>query len=60
MWGVELPDAATAQRVVVQGLRHGVILLQAGPAGNVLSITPPLIISERQLVRAIDILEGLL
>jgi len=60
MWGLELSDAATAQRVVVDALRSGVILLQAGLSGNVISITPPLIISERQLFRALDILESLL
>jgi 4-aminobutyrate aminotransferase-like enzyme len=58
MWGVELSDAAKAQAVVIDALRQGVILLQAGPKGNVLSITPPLIISERQLFHAIDIVEA--
>jgi 4-aminobutyrate aminotransferase-like enzyme len=60
MWGIELADAATAQRVVTQALAQGVILLQAGPDGNVLSITPPLVITERQLYRAMDIVQGLL
>jgi 4-aminobutyrate aminotransferase-like enzyme len=60
MWGIELTDGATAQRVVTQSLARGVILLQAGAEGNVLSITPPLTIGERQLYRAMDILEGLL
>jgi 4-aminobutyrate aminotransferase-like enzyme len=56
MWGIELDDAKAAERVVKDALRAGVILLQAGPQGNVLSITPPLVISQRQLFRAIDIL----
>ena len=60
MWGIELTDGATAQRIVTQALAQGVILLQAGTEGNVLSITPPLMIGERQLYRAMDILEGLL
>lgn len=55
MWGVELRDGAQAERAVKDALKAGVILLQAGPQGNVLSITPPLVISERQLLRAIDI-----
>lgn len=55
MWGVEFADAATAERVVKNALKAGVILLQAGPQGNVVSITPPLVISQRQLFRAIDI-----
>ena len=59
MWGIELADGTTAARVVTQALAQGVILLQAGPEGNVLSITPPLVISERQLYRAMDQLERL-
>jgi 4-aminobutyrate aminotransferase-like enzyme len=57
MWGLELSDGVKAQRAVIEALRHGVVALQAGPQGNVLSITPPLIISEAQLFRAIDIVE---
>ena len=60
MWGVQLADGENAQRVVIEALRRGVILLQAGVQGNVLSITPPLVISERQLFRALDIVEGIL
>ncbi len=45
-----------AQAVVIEALRRGVILLQAGPNGDIISIAPPLIISERQLLHAIDIL----
>lgn len=57
MWGVELEDAASAERVVKGALARNVILLQSGPAGNVLSITPPLIISETALFHAIHIIE---
>jgi 4-aminobutyrate aminotransferase-like enzyme len=60
MWGIELADAAAAERVVKNALRAGVILLQAGPVGNVLSITPPLVITERQLSRALDIISEFL
>ncbi len=56
MWGVELRDGASAERVVKAALKAGVIVLQAGPDGNVLSITPPLVITQRQLFRAIEIL----
>jgi 4-aminobutyrate aminotransferase-like enzyme len=56
MWGVELRDAQQAAFVVKNALKAGVILLQAGPQGNVISITPPLVISQKQLVRALDIL----
>lgn len=56
VWGLELRDGAFAAKVVKDALRAGVIVLQAGPEGNVLSITPPLVISQRQAVRAIEIL----
>lgn len=56
MWGIEFADTATAQRLVKDALKAGVILLQAGPHGNVVSITPPLVISQRQLFRALDII----
>lgn len=60
MWGIQVLSAEYADRTVRAALARGVILLQAGPQGDVLSITPPLIISERQLNRAIDILEEVL
>jgi len=60
MWGIELKDAKTADAVVKAGLKKGLILLQSGVGGNVLSITPPLTITEKQLYHAIDLLEGLL
>ena len=60
MWGVQLRDAEHADRVVKAALARGVVLLQAGPAGDVLSITPPLVMTERQFNRAIDIVEEVL
>jgi 4-aminobutyrate aminotransferase-like enzyme len=60
MWGLELKDAKAADAVVKAGLQKGLILLQSGINGNVLSITPPLTITEKQLYHAVDLLEGLL
>jgi 4-aminobutyrate aminotransferase-like enzyme len=60
MWGIQVADAASADRIVKAALARGVILLQSGLAGDVLSITPPLVITERQLMRAIGIVEELL
>ncbi len=57
MWGIELSEVASAQGAVIDALRRGVIVLQSGVHGNVLSITPPLTIAQRQLFRAIDLLE---
>ncbi len=39
------PDPERASRVVVNGLQSGLILLSGGPAGNVLSFTPPFSLS---------------
>ena len=60
MWGIELEDAATADRIVKRALARGAMLLQAGLLGNVLSITPPLVMTERQCNRAVDIVEEVL
>jgi 4-aminobutyrate aminotransferase-like enzyme len=57
MWGIQLPDFPAVDRVVKHALRHGVIVLPAGPKGDVLSLTPPLVIEEEQLMAAISVLE---
>jgi len=55
MWGLECVDAsgeadgALAGSVVVGALRRGVVMLAAGPAGNVLQLAPPLVITHEQL-----------
>jgi 4-aminobutyrate aminotransferase/(S)-3-amino-2-methylpropionate transaminase len=55
MWGVELCSGERARRIVKAALARGVILLQAGVRGEVLSITPPLVIGEDELERAVSI-----
>ena len=60
MWGVELRDAAQADAVVKAALRLGLIILQTGRSGNVISIAPPLVIDREDLNRALDILEAAL
>lgn len=60
MWGIQLDGGATAERLVKACLKKGLILLQAGPAGDVISLTPPLVIEKQQLFRAIDIIEAAL
>ncbi len=57
MWGIQISDGARAERLVKDALQAGVIILQAGPQGDVIHLTPPLMISQKQLFRAIDILE---
>ncbi len=57
MWGIELDNAQAAEAVVKRALARGVMVLQAGLEGEVIALTPPLVITEAQLVRALDILE---
>ncbi|MFY9720185.1 MAG: aspartate aminotransferase family protein [Candidatus Cybelea sp.] len=58
LWGVQLRSAACAFAVVTSALRNGAIFAQSGVAGDVIAISPPLVIGEEQLARALDILEG--
>jgi 4-aminobutyrate aminotransferase-like enzyme len=58
MWGVELLNPETAYRLTQTLLGRGVIALAGGPEGRVLQLLPPLVISERQLRRALEILES--
>lgn len=60
MWGIELRDGTTAERTVREALARGLIVLQAGVRGEVLSITPPLVIGETELDGALDVLEDAL
>ncbi|MEO6834754.1 MAG: aspartate aminotransferase family protein [Candidatus Tumulicola sp.] len=58
LWGVQLANPGVAAATVKRALRAGLILLQSGAAGDVIAITPPLVITERQLARAVEILEA--
>jgi 4-aminobutyrate aminotransferase-like enzyme len=57
-WGIQLKDATASARAVERALDAGVIVLQAGVDGSVIAISPPLVIDESLLHRAIDILEA--
>ena len=52
-WGVQLADAAIAETAVRRALQAGLILLQSGSSGDVIAISPPLVITRRQLARAL-------
>lgn len=56
MWGIQCSDAGVAAAAMTGALREGVIILSAGVRGDVLSITPPLVISEEQLRCALETL----
>jgi 4-aminobutyrate aminotransferase-like enzyme len=64
MWGLECvqgrgaPDKELALRVMGDALRHGVLVLTSGPRQNVISLTPPLVITTDQLEFGIEVLEN--
>ncbi len=60
LWGIEFADAAVAAATVVRALQRGLIVLQSGPSGETLSLSPPLVIDDAQLARALDLLESAL
>ena len=48
--GIELDlDGAAVNGLVKRALRDGLILLQSGPAGNVLAFTPPFDITDEEI-----------
>lgn len=49
MKGIELPSATACQRALKRLLQRGVIALGGGERGNVLTLTPPLIMGENEL-----------
>ena len=51
------PDGETARRAVRAALRRGWIVLAGGPEGNVLSLSPPLTVSEELLEGATEMLD---
>jgi 4-aminobutyrate aminotransferase-like enzyme len=57
MIGIEMESGTRAARVVAEALQRGVLLLPSGPEGEVISITPPLVIEEDQLMDAIAVLK---
>ena len=60
MWGIQCADTATATRAMTSALRSGVIVLTSGARGDVISIAPPLVITEEQLRYAIETLGTIL
>ncbi len=66
MWGLELrdvrgaPDGSRAREVVRDCRRKGLLLLAGGPSGNVLQVTPPLVLEEAEWAFAREALEAAL
>jgi len=64
MLGIEVADPMTGQslagggvRVAEEALRRGVLVLPAGDSGEVVELTPPVVIGRDQLEAATDVLE---
>jgi 4-aminobutyrate aminotransferase-like enzyme len=53
------PATATAIKIMQKMLQRGILLLPEGEHGNILSFTPPLIITEAELDRALNTLQKL-
>jgi 4-aminobutyrate aminotransferase-like enzyme len=58
LWGVQMRDGATAFAAIKNALGRGVIFAQSGEDGSVIAVSPPLVIEDRHLERAIDVLES--
>ncbi|MSR36602.1 MAG: aspartate aminotransferase family protein [Gemmatimonadetes bacterium] len=57
--GIELAPEGAAAVVAERALKHGLIVLPAGPRGEVLEIVPPATLTEPQLDHAVDALTEL-
>lgn len=57
MWGALMGTAEDARRLAAAALARGVLVLAGGSDGRVVQITPPLVITGRQLALALDLLE---
>lgn len=57
MIGIELESPQRVQAVVQQALQQGVLLLPCGDEGTVLSVTPPLVIEESDLLKALHVVK---
>ena len=51
------PDGALAAAVVAEARERGLVLLACGLAGNVLRVLVPLVVSDEDLTRGLDLLE---
>lgn len=54
------PDRAGAARLMIEALRRGVLLLGGGAHGNVITLSPPITITEEQLDHATAVIEDCL
>jgi len=55
-----VPATAKTRAFVAEALRHGVVLLPSGASHNVISITPPFVISEKEINFCIKLFDKIL
>jgi 4-aminobutyrate aminotransferase-like enzyme len=60
MIGMELRDQEAARRFGQESLKSGMVVLSSGPAHNVVSLTPPLIISEHEIAACVKLFDKIL
>jgi acetylornithine/succinyldiaminopimelate/putrescine aminotransferase len=60
MAGLEVPNGEIAMRAIKRLLHEGYIFLPEGDKGQVISFTPPLIVSEAHIKKALDALKDAL
>ena len=56
----EVPATDKARAFIAEALKCGIILLSSGPAHNVISITPPFVISEKEILFCVKIFDKIL
>ena len=54
------PDTALAGEVCRRALEAGVLLISCGPHGNAIRLLPPLVMSDAELARGLDVIEAAL
>jgi 4-aminobutyrate aminotransferase-like enzyme len=60
MWGIQCASTETAAHAMIAALRKGIVVLASGARSDVISISPPLVISEEQLRFAVETLGTIL
>ncbi|CAA9378611.1 MAG: Ornithine aminotransferase, partial [uncultured Gemmatimonadetes bacterium] len=58
--GTREPAPELAGRMMVEGLRRGLLLLGGGIHGNVLSLSPPFVLTDEQADHALDVIAEIL
>ena len=55
-----VPATEKARAFIGEAMRQGIVLLPSGPGHNIISITPPLIITEREILHSIAVFDKIL